>query len=900
MYGMRAWSCIAIVTFVAGCGPGSGEGLDANGRPIGEEGGGGELVPTFGSIQANVFTPNCAISGCHSGAAAPFGLRLDAGSSYALLVGVPSGEVPGLNRVTPGDPDASYVIHKLEGTQEVGERMPRGGPYLPQATIDVIRQWISDGAQPDPDAPDLPPTVVSVTPADGASLDAFPSEVEILFSEDMDPSLVNESSVLLTASGGDGGFDDGNETQIQPASVALDAGNPRRAIVDLTGVEAGADSYELRLTSADPVAIADLEGEALDGDGDGQSGPDFVSIFAVTGVAPTLQSLQETVFGPICSGCHTGPAGPDLPSGQDLSSAEATYANLVEVPSLEVPDLLRVNPGNADASYLVQKLEGTADVGERMPLNGDPLPAETIAAIREWIGAGAPFESDSDDTTAPTVSITAPGAGDTLAGDVTLEAAASDEVGVLSVAFLVDDERLGAADTSGPYEKVWDTTTVSDGAHTITVEATDAAGNVGRATRAVTVANDTSAPAVSITSPADGATVGGSVAVEIDADADAVRVDLLVDGDVTGSDSNAPFQILWDTTASADGAHTLVARAVDAADNEGESDPIGVTVDNSCTGDSTPPTVTLTAPPAGFVTGTVTVSADADDDVGVTQVLFFAGTALIGSAADAPYQIDWDTTTATEGAVSLTARASDACGNETTSAAVDVTIDNSALAVSAVAPADGGHEITFPASIDVTFDEAVDPTTVGVGSFVLVRSGGDGAFDNGNDVAITAPVSANGTSATMDLSGVALVADTYRVTLSDTITDLAGVPLDGDGDGEPSGDFAATFRLGVTYTLDAQPIYSEKCDPCHTTEGFGGHNIGSNYDDAFLPSGVYPECFNEGLLVGQCTIVLIQEGEMPFGAGCTGDPAQDVGDPECLTQDEQDIIQAWIDEGMPE
>ena len=899
MHGMRAWSCIAIAAFVSGCGPGSGEGLDANGRPIGEGGGAGELVPTFGSIQANVFTPNCAISGCHTGAAAPFGLRLDAGSSYALLVGVPSAEVPTLNRVTPGDPDASYVIHKLEGTQESGERMPRGGPYLPQSTIDVIRQWISDGALPDADAPDLPPTVVSVTPADGASLDALPAEIEIIFSEDMDPSLVSTASVLLTASGGDGGFDDGNETQIQPASVALDPANPRRAIMDLAGVAGGADTYQLRLTSADPVAIADLEGEALDGDGDGMSGPDFVSIFAVAGIAPTLQAIQDTVFTPICSGCHSGPSGPTLPSGQDLTSAEASYANLVGVPSLEVPSLQRVNPGDADASYLVQKLEGTAAEGARMPLDGDPLPPATIAAIRDWITAGAPFDGGADDTTPPTASITAPAADETLTGIVTIEVTASDDVGVISVAFLVDDERLGAADTSAPYSFEWDTTAVADGAHEIAVEASDAAGNVGRATVAITVANDVTAPAVSITSPADGATVGGNVAVAIEADADAVSVELLVDGGVAGSDT-PPFNILWNTTTVADGAHTLVARAVDASGNEGDSAPVQVTVDNSCTDDQTPPTVTLTAPPPGLVSGTVTVSADAADDVAVTEVLFLAGGTLIGSASAAPYEIDWDTTTLSDGVVSLTAQAKDGCNNETTSAAVDVTIANDPLSVSSISPADGEHAITFPASIDVTFDEAVDPATVDANSFVVVASGGDNDFGNGNEVPINGTVSANGTTASMDLSGITLEPDNYRVTLTDAITDLTGAPLDGDSDGQPSGDFVATFRGGVTYTDDAQPIYFDKCDPCHTGGGSGGHDIGINYQDAFLPAQIFPECVNPGLLIGQCTIVLIQEGEMPLGAGCTGDPVQDSGNAACLTQEQQDIIQAWIDEGMPE
>ena len=62
---------------------------------------------------------------------------------------------------------------------------------------------------------------------------------------------------------------------------------------------------------------------------------------------------------------------------------------LVNVPSLEVPSMLRVEPGNPDDSYLIQKIEGTAAVGGRMPLGGQALPPDTIAAIRQWITDGA-------------------------------------------------------------------------------------------------------------------------------------------------------------------------------------------------------------------------------------------------------------------------------------------------------------------------------------------------------------------------------------------------------------------------------------------------------------------------------------------------------------------------------
>jgi hypothetical protein len=153
-------SLLALGTALAACG-GSGEGLDQNGRPIGESpppdtgGGGGNdqgpFPPTIEAIQEHVFTPIC--SRCHHGALAPQGLHLsDTQTSYDNLVNVASQEAPQLKRVLPGDPDNSYIIHKVEGTQESGDQMPDGcpssEPCLDQDTIAVIRQWIADGAPP--------------------------------------------------------------------------------------------------------------------------------------------------------------------------------------------------------------------------------------------------------------------------------------------------------------------------------------------------------------------------------------------------------------------------------------------------------------------------------------------------------------------------------------------------------------------------------------------------------------------------------------------------------------------------------------------------------------------------------------------------------------------------------
>lgn len=103
---------------------------------------------------------------------------------------------------------------------------------------------------------------------------------------------------------------------------------------------------------------------------------------------PTLNDLQAKVFSPRCSTCHIG-GGTSLPSSMDLTNAEATYTSLVGRASLEVEGVDRIIPGMASESYVVHKIEGTQPVGSRMPFRGEPLSAEAIAAIREWIDQGS-------------------------------------------------------------------------------------------------------------------------------------------------------------------------------------------------------------------------------------------------------------------------------------------------------------------------------------------------------------------------------------------------------------------------------------------------------------------------------------------------------------------------------
>ena len=137
------WTLLLTISgIISACDAGSGEGLDISGRPL-SEGGEQPLAPTLKSIQANVFNPSCIV--CHAGASAPQGLKLDSGNSFANLVGVKSSEVSSLLRVAAGDPNQSYLIQKLEGSASVGEQMPLGGPPIPSATIEFVRQRTTHG-----------------------------------------------------------------------------------------------------------------------------------------------------------------------------------------------------------------------------------------------------------------------------------------------------------------------------------------------------------------------------------------------------------------------------------------------------------------------------------------------------------------------------------------------------------------------------------------------------------------------------------------------------------------------------------------------------------------------------------------------------------------------------------
>ncbi len=270
---------------LAGC-AGSGEGLDANGQSPGAaesgSGGGGStggVTADFQSIQDNVFTPICAQ--CHIGASAPEGLQLDAGHSYALIVGVSSNEKPGVLRVKAGDPDNSYLYQKITGAANiVGGQMPLDQTPLPSATITAIRQWILNGAaNAAATAPSLSAKLqlnapaatdafaVTVTaPLDGDDVLAPIRTIVIGFNHEVDASLVNYTTVTLEA------LVDGH-AQPLPVSATLAVANPS-SIVIRPATELAPGQYRVTLRGSGGGALADIGAQAL--------GSDFQFVFTVS------------------------------------------------------------------------------------------------------------------------------------------------------------------------------------------------------------------------------------------------------------------------------------------------------------------------------------------------------------------------------------------------------------------------------------------------------------------------------------------------------------------------------------------------------------------------------------------------------------------------------------------
>jgi hypothetical protein len=211
----------------------------------------------------------------------------------------------------------------------------------------------------------------------------------------------------------------------------------------------------------------------------------------------------------------------------------------------------------------------------------------TIPATDKQLEAGGPA--------AATVTLTEPATGATVSGKtVTLTATAGTGLRVASAQFKVDGSNVGAALTASPYTTTLDSTTLSEGAHSITAAVTDSAGNTSTST-AVSIIVGNTTTAVSVVAPAVGATVSGKT-VTLTATATAgtgltvASVQFKVDGSNVGAALTAsPYTTTLDSTTLLDGAHSITAAVTDSAGNTSASAAVSVTVNNTTTAVSVAP-----------------------------------------------------------------------------------------------------------------------------------------------------------------------------------------------------------------------------------------------------------------------------------------------------------------------
>jgi hypothetical protein len=205
---------------------------------------------------------------------------------------------------------------------------------------------------------------------------------------------------------------------------------------------------------------------------------------------------------------------------------------------------------------------------------------------------------------------------------------------------------------------------------------------------------DTTPPTVSISSPTGG-TVTGNATVSVSAtdNVGVTRVELRVNGATVATDTASPFELNWSSTTVANGSVQLTAAAYDAAGNVAVSAARTVTVSNTSSADTTPPSVSIASlsPSSTVVSGTVTVAVNATDNVGVKRVDLLVNGSIVGTSNIVPFQMSWNSASIPDGAATLTAKAYDAAGNSAVSAAKSVTVanDKTAPVLAITSPADG-------------------------------------------------------------------------------------------------------------------------------------------------------------------------------------------------------------------
>lgn len=347
-----------------------------------------------------------------------------------------------------------------------------------------------------------------------------------------------------------------------------------------------------------------------------------------------------------------------------------------------------VSPQNANTYYI--DLEAANSSGKTTSVSGSSLPALKLVVV---------------DTVAPILTVTSPADGFvTAASSVTVSGKAVDSSGLRSVTV------NGTAVTVAADGTFSASVPLSGGSNTITVIATDTAGNSSTVTR--TVKRAVSGPVLAITSPAEGALIGAASVQVSGTVSDSVSpvASVTVNGVSAAISGNT-----WTATVPlSEGDNTITAVAANQVG-------LSTTATRTVARDTTAPVLALTAPADGLVTAaaSVTVSGSVSDSQGVRRVTVNGTEVSVAANGTFSSQVDLS-----GGANTITAAAEDNAGN-TSTVARTVTRATEGPQTAITSPAEGFTVNQAAITVTGTVSDAVSPVDgVTVNGVAATVSGG--------------------------------------------------------------------------------------------------------------------------------------------------------------------------------
>ena len=385
------------------------------------------------------------------------------------------------------------------------------------------------------------------------------------------------------------------------------------------------------------------------------------------------------------------------------------------------------------------------------------------------------------DTTAPTVSISAPTAGSYLNTlTPTMKGSSSDNVAVAKVQVSIDNGayQLASGTTSWSYSA-----SLSQATHTIQVKSTDTSGLIST-TATDTFTIDTTAPAApKITSPASGTSTTSTI-ITIAGTAEAYSTVRIYDGTTLKASTVASSTGTFSTAISlAAGSHSITAKATDKAGNVSPSSTaISLTVSSTTsTTDTIAPTVSITSPAANsWQRGTITVSVSATDNVAVGSVQLYVDGVLFATDTSSPYSFSLGTAGLATGGHALKAVAIDMSKNQ---ASLQITMNVDNVPPSLTVPSSITAQATSISGAKVSFSVSASDN-VGISTITCTPSSGSTFAVGTTTVTCTAK----------DLAGNT-VAKSFSITVIDTVSPTVSIvsPLTG-----------STFAGSATISISAR------------------------------------------------------------------------------------------------